>query len=87
MDGYFLYIASKLEKLRRPQRRLLDIKGEIKSWDLWRGVIAEGIATMLFVFVGTASIVFPIGETLTSASIVKVSFYDTVQPHRNLLDK
>ena len=74
MDAYFLYLTSKLEKLRTgPERSLLDMKREILSWDLWRGTLAEGIATMLFVFIGTASIVFPIGEALTSAKIVKVS--------------
>ena len=79
MDAYFLYIASKLEKLRKgPQRSLLDIGGEIKSLDLWQGVFAECVATMLFVFVGTASIVFPIGESLDSAKIVKVSTMTTI---------
>ena len=74
MDAYFLYITSKLEKLRKgPERNLLDIAGEFKSWDLWRAVLAEGIATMLFVFVGTSSIVQPTGELMDGGRIVRVS--------------
>ena len=73
MDAYFLYITSKLEKLRKgPERNLLDIAGELKSWDLWRAVLAEGIATMLFVFVGTSSIVQPTGELMDGGRIVRV---------------
>lgn len=75
MDGYFLYVAHKLEKLRTgPQRSLLDVVGEIKSWDLWRAVLAEGVATMLFVFIGTSSIVLPMGESLDGAKIVRIAF-------------
>lgn len=75
MDGYFLYIASKLEKLRTgPKKSVLDIVGEIKSWDLWRAVLAEGLATMLFVFIGTSAIVLPLGQALDGAKIVRIAF-------------
>ena len=73
MDAYFLYITSKLEKLRKgPERGLFDIEGEAKSWDLWRAVLAEGVATLLFVFIGTSSIVQPAGEGLDGGRILRV---------------
>lgn len=75
MDAYFLYITSKLEKLRKgPERSLFDIAGEFKSWDLWRAVLAEGVATMLFVFAGTSSIVQPAGELLDGGRILRIGF-------------
>ena len=71
-----MYISSKLEKLRKGHhRRVCDMGKEIISLDLWQGALAECIGTMLFVFVSTASIVFPIGESLDSAKIVKVSAF------------
>ena len=73
MDGYFLYIANRLDNIRTEGPGKLDIVGELKSWDLWRAVLAEGVATMLFVFVGTASIVLPTGEVLGAPLIVRVS--------------
>lgn len=74
MDGYFLYIASKLEGLRKggPERGVFDILGEIKSLDLWRAVLAEGLATMIFVFVGTSATVLPLGEDLDAARILRI---------------
>ncbi|XP_060565223.1 aquaporin FA-CHIP-like [Ruditapes philippinarum] len=56
MEGYFLHIASKLEELRvRPGTGKFNLLTELKSWDLWRGVIAELIATALFVLIGSMS--------------------------------
>ena len=75
MDAYFLYLSAKLEKLRKGSpRSVFDIAGEFMSVDLWRAVLAEGIATMLFVFVGTSSIVQPAGEILDGGRILRVSF-------------
>ena len=73
MDGYFLHIANRLDSIRTEGQGKLDIIGELKSWDLWRAVLAEGLATMLFVFVGTASIVLPEGQVLGPALIIRVS--------------
>lgn len=56
MEGYFLYIANKLESIRlQSGNGKYDILAELKSWDLWRAVLAEGISTMLFVLIGTMS--------------------------------
>lgn len=58
MDGYFYYITNKLEAIRLGQTSgRFDIVGELKSYELWRAVSAEFIATMLFVFIGTMSAV------------------------------
>ncbi|XP_053382421.1 aquaporin AQPAe.a-like [Mercenaria mercenaria] len=57
MEGYFLHIASRLENLRtQPCKGTFDILKELRSWDLWRAVIAEAMATALFVLIGTMSI-------------------------------
>ena len=73
MDGYFLYIADRLDRIRVGEGKgKFDLIGELKSWELWRAVLAEGVATMLFVFIGTASAVLPAGEALSAAVIVRV---------------
>ncbi|XP_060576032.1 aquaporin AQPAe.a-like [Ruditapes philippinarum] len=58
MEGYFLYIANHLENIRlTDSRSSLPNKTihELKTWDLWRAVLAEFVATVLFVFIGTMS--------------------------------
>lgn len=75
MDGYFLYIADRLDRIRVGEGKgKFDLLGELKSWELWRAVLAEGVATMLFVFIGTASAVLPVGEALSAAVIVRIAF-------------
>ena len=73
MDAYFLYVANRIDKIRAGEGNgKFDIVGELKSWELWRAVMAEGVATMLFVFIGTASAVLPLGEVLMAAKIIRV---------------
>ena len=73
MDAYFLYVANRIDKIRAGEGSgKFDIVGELKSWELWRAVMAEGVATMLFVFIGTASAVLPLGEVLMAAKIIRV---------------
>ena len=76
MEGYFLNVAHKLETKRiGPGLGKCDILAELKTWDLWRAVIAEGVATALFVLIGTMS-VMDIGGTDqgdTNAKFVRVS--------------
>ncbi|KAH3868507.1 aquaporin AQPAn.G-like [Dreissena polymorpha] len=58
MDSYFLYIASRLEKLRRDKdanNRSGSWFGELKQLQFWRAVAAECVATLFVVFVGTMS--------------------------------
>ena len=74
MDAYFLYVADRLEKIRNGEAK--GLLGELKSWELWRAVLAEGVATMLFVFIGTASAVLPMGEALQAAKIVRVCIFN-----------
>ena len=82
MDGYFLHIANRLDKIRTGDGQgNFNIFGELKSWDLWRAVLAEGVATLLFVFVGTASIVLPTGEVPGAPLIVRVSHFAVSQPN------
>lgn len=58
MEGYFLYIADKLESLRLGHGSgKYDILRELRSYKFWVAVLAELIATMVFVFVGTMSAV------------------------------
>ena len=74
MDSYFMDIRNKFENLKA--RRLdskLDASKEIVRLSFWRDVLAEGLATMLFVFVGTASNVYTIGEELDTAKTIRVS--------------
>lgn len=55
MEAYFVHIASRVEKLRQGEADSVGWMDELKSWPLWRAVLAEFIATMLFVFIGTMS--------------------------------
>lgn len=76
MDSYFIHIANRLEKLRRTDKnQSKGILNELKSWDLWRAVIAEGIATLLFVFIGTMSAVGIVPVTDVTGNFVRVSFF------------
>lgn len=89
MEGYFVHIASHVEKIRRadggaPEANTIQgkILQEIKSWELWRAVLAEFIATLLFVFIGTMSAVGMVTVVDEWAKIIRVSstsqkvFYD-----------
>ncbi|XP_048250980.1 aquaporin-4-like isoform X2 [Haliotis rufescens] len=68
MEGYFIYVANKLDSIRfgiGKARKLFDAS-EARTWAFWRAVIAEFLATLLFVFLGSASAVL---ET----NLVKIS--------------
>ena len=77
MDGYFLYIAARLDKLRQGG----DAAGagnwamELRGWPLWRAVIAEFLATFLFVFIGTMSAVDIVPAGDLNAKFVRVSVF------------
>ena len=81
MEGYFSYIANRLENIRQadnhstvPYSLTQKIIKEVKSWELWRAVLAELIATCLFVFVGTMSTVDITSQFYDDYSkIIKVS--------------
>ncbi|XP_055957781.1 aquaporin AQPAe.a-like [Patella vulgata] len=65
MDALFIYVSNKLEEIKYgPQdgkSKLINLK-EMKSFAFWRAVIAEFLATMLFVFLGVASTLGGSGE-------------------------
>lgn len=76
MDAYFLHVSSRLDKLRQGEQAasggLLD---ELKSWPLWRAVLAEFLATMVFVFIGTMSATTMADTTDLDAKFIRVRFY------------
>ncbi|KAL4218102.1 Aquaporin-4 [Mactra antiquata] len=75
MDGYFLSIASKLDSIRlQSTTGKLDILRELKSFELWRGVLAEFLATMLFVFIGTMSAVDVVNPLDLSSKFIRIAF-------------
>ncbi|WAR21870.1 AQP1-like protein, partial [Mya arenaria] len=45
---------------------------ELKSWPLWRAVLAEFIATLLFVFIGTMSAIDIVPFTDTAGKFVRI---------------
>ena len=58
MDAYFMYLVNKLESIRvGTNSDKLDILRELRSLDLWRGVAAEFVATLLFVLISTLACV------------------------------
>lgn len=74
MEGYFLYIANKLDRIRNgdtPEK--FDILRELRGFELWRAVLAEFIATMLFVFMGTMSAVALEPATTMAYDVVNVN--------------
>ena len=74
MDSFFMDTRNKFENLKAKRfDSNLDISKEFVHWSFWRDVLAASLATMLFVFVGTASSVYPIGEELHTAKIIRVS--------------
>ena len=74
MDSYFMDIRNKFEHLKAGRLdSKVDASKEIVRLSFWRDVLAEGLATMLFVFVGTAANVYPIGEELDTAKTIRVS--------------
>lgn len=84
MDGYFLYLANKLEKVRlQSETGKFDVLTELKSWDLWRAVLAEGLSTMLFVLIGTMSAMDleQTDEGDKNAKYVRVSMSECLQIH------
>lgn len=76
MDAYFLHVSSRLDKLRQGEQAgsggWLD---ELKSWPLWRAVLAEFLATMLFVFIGTMSATAMADTTDLDAKFIRVKHY------------
>ncbi|KAL4229080.1 hypothetical protein ACF0H5_012119 [Mactra antiquata] len=74
MDGYFVHIANRLEKIRTAaDDRPSGILNELKTWELWRAVLAEGIATLLFVFIGTMSAVGIVPVTDVTGNFVRIA--------------
>nr|QIE08067.1 aquaporin 1 [Sinonovacula constricta] len=73
MDGYFAYIARRLDSIRLSPDGEPTMFREVKSRDLWRAVLAEFVATMLFVFIGTMSAV-PLVPVGGAAQYVRVAF-------------
>ncbi|XP_060576031.1 aquaporin-5-like isoform X2 [Ruditapes philippinarum] len=81
MEGYFIHIANYIERLRSshsktelPRSFSGKIIKELKSWELWRSVLAEFIATLLFVFIGTMS-TLPIVPVVDDwAKIIRIAF-------------
>ncbi|XP_052773692.1 aquaporin-5-like [Mya arenaria] len=73
IDGYFLYLASRLDKLRQgdntEDRNWLQ---ELKTVSLWRAVLAEFIATLMFVFIGTMSAVDIVPITDTAGKFIRI---------------
>ncbi|XP_046362414.1 aquaporin-4-like isoform X1 [Haliotis rufescens] len=60
MEGYFIYVANKLDSIRfgpSSGGKLFDLR-EVKTLSFWRAVSAEFLATMMFVFLGSASAIF-----------------------------
>ena len=79
MEGYFIHIANHIERIRRndtkselPRTFTRKIIQEMKSWELWRAVLAEFLATFLFVFIGTMSAVGIVPVVDDWAKIVRV---------------
>jgi len=53
-----MYLVNKLESIRvGTNSDKLDILRELRSLDLWRGVAAEFVATLLFVLISTLACV------------------------------
>lgn len=76
-----MHIANHLERIRRAEDNVSEEKSflgkilqELKSWDLWRAVLAECIATFLFVFIGTMSAVGIAPVVDDWAKIIRISF-------------
>ncbi|XP_060568595.1 aquaporin-2-like, partial [Ruditapes philippinarum] len=81
MEAYFIHIANYIEGIRRndskvvlPQSFASKMLQELKSWELWRAVLAELIATFLFVFIATMSAVEMVPVVDDSSKIVKIAF-------------
>ena len=70
-----MHIANKVEQTKLQHGRVgkVGLLEELRTWDLWRAVLAEFVATMLFVFIGTMSAVsIATGDELSK--VVRVSF-------------
>jgi glycerol uptake facilitator-like aquaporin len=86
MDGYFVDLTRRIEKLRNgdlPSGMLQ----ELKSRALWRAVFAEFIATMVFLFIATMAAVPLLPVEGTEATIVKVqkSIYEPRHDKTNVM--
>ncbi|WAR21884.1 PIP1-like protein, partial [Mya arenaria] len=73
IDGYFFYLVRLMDELRqgdkKKQEKWVD---ELKEWPFWRAVIAEFMATFLFIFISTMSAVDMDTTVDPSAKYVKV---------------
>lgn len=80
MDGYFIHIANRLDKIRRggdnnkPTDFFGSLKQELVSWELWRAVLAEFLATFVFVFIGTMSTVHMVPIPDPAGQFVRIAF-------------
>ncbi|XP_052773593.1 aquaporin-5-like [Mya arenaria] len=73
IDGYFVYLASRLDKLRQGgDTETGNWLQELKTWPLWRAVLAEFLATLLFVFIGTMSAVDIVPITDPAGKFVRI---------------
>ncbi|WAR21889.1 AQPA-like protein [Mya arenaria] len=74
IDGYFIYLASRLDKLRKGgDTETGNWLQELQTWPLWRAVLAEFLATLLFVFIGTMSAVDIVPITDPAGKFVRIS--------------
>ncbi|XP_053409128.1 aquaporin AQPAe.a-like isoform X4 [Mercenaria mercenaria] len=81
MERYFLHVANNIERIRRaddnariPNNFKEKIIQEFKSWESWRAVLAEFIATLMFVFIGTMSAAGIVPVVNDWAKIVRIAF-------------
>lgn len=73
MDAYFLHVSSRLQKIREGEPEPGGWLEELKTWPFWRAVLAEGVATMFFVFIGTMAAVSMVESTDLDAKFIRVS--------------
>ena len=59
MEGYFLSIADKLQLIRYCKTKSLKICDftELETWPFWKAAFVEFFGALLFIFLGTQSIV------------------------------
>ncbi|XP_052770365.1 aquaporin FA-CHIP-like [Mya arenaria] len=73
VDGYFIYLASRLDKLRKGgDTETGNWLQELQTWPLWRAVLAEFLATLVFVFIGTMSAVDIVPLTDPAGKFVRI---------------
>ncbi|KAJ8321676.1 hypothetical protein KUTeg_000147 [Tegillarca granosa] len=64
MEGYVNHLVKKLQEIQfgqDPEIPQLSFV-ELRSWNFWKGVIGEFVATLLFVYMGVSSTVVLVGS-------------------------